>query len=61
MDILINILIFIVGGVLGYKFCKIRYRVNDLLEVIALYTDKISETITLEEFRERFNKIYRKS
>ena len=60
METLINIAIFIIGGVLGYHFCKMRYRVNDLLDIISLYTDMLKENITREEFTERFHKIYRK-
>ena len=58
MDILINIAVFIVGGVLGYKFCKMRYRADDLLTLISLYADHMGGKITIEYFNEKFKEIF---
>ena len=54
MDIVINIAVFIVGGVFGYRFCKMRYRVDDLLMLIGLYADHMSGKITITYFVQKF-------
>jgi len=44
-------LIPIATFILGYYFCKVRYRVNDLLRLIDLYAKFIKGDLTLDEFR----------
>lgn len=51
---LIGIAIFI----LGYQFCKVRYRVKDLLKLIELQTDMLIGKKSTEELRKRYKELF---
>lgn len=47
----------VVSFILGYKFAKFRYRVDDLLAALDIFSDLTMGKISSEEALERFHKI----
>ena len=48
---------FVMGFILGYKFCKFRYKVDTLLEVMKLMSDTLSNNIPSEEALKKIKEI----
>ena len=57
MTILYIIGALILGSFLGYKFCKLRWRCEDMSKVLRLYIAFIGKEITIEYFHKEFTKI----
>lgn len=55
--VIIISLCFFIGGVVGYILCYIRYKIWDLLKVIEITADIISEKITPEEALREMKKL----
>ena len=55
MNIIIIILAVIVGMIIGYHFCKMRWRVNDLLELSRIQTSLMCDEISAEEALKRID------
>ena len=56
METTIIILIsLIVGSVLGYYFCKLRYQVDKLLLMLKCYVAYTSGDLSAEEFLKKIN------
>ncbi len=47
----------ILGSIIGYKFCKLRWRCEDMSKVLELYIAYLNKDITIEYFHDEFNKI----
>jgi len=57
MTALYIIIAFIVGSIVGFRFCKFRYMIESMLELNRIQTSLINEEITAEEALERIKEI----
>jgi len=48
---------FILGFILGYKFCKFRYQIDKLMKVTQLLTDVLNNNISSEYALEQIKEL----
>lgn len=57
MEVLIILVSIIFGGVIGYYFCKTRYRVKTLINTIKLLTRVVANDISPSEIKKELDNL----
>ena len=58
MELIKYLGVLVVGGVLGYQWCLLRWRPKDMIKLLDLYIAHMTGNITIEYFNTEFKRLF---